>query len=444
MNKLKVTVIGGGSSYTPEIIEGITNKETFPVTELCLMDIPAGEEKMRIIGALAKRMFRKSGKEVNLTVTTDRKKALEDADFVLSQFRVGGLDARIKDERIPLKYGLIGQETTGAGGFAKALRTIPVTLDICKDMEQICPNAWLVNFTNPSGIITEAVTKHSSISAVGLCNLPIGLRNLCARTLGVDPDRIYIDYVGLNHLLWGREIYLDGEIVTSSVIDILASKTGSEMKNIKGIPWNPTFLRSLEMVPCDYHRYYYMTNEMFAAERKQAEEIGTRGEIIKGIEKELFAIYADEEVDIKPPQLSQRGGAYYSVAAVNLIDSIYNDRKDIQTVDVVHHGALAGLSHDAVIETNAIIGRRKIQPLVTGKAPEKISGLIQLVKSYEQQTIEAAVSGDYHIALQALITNPLINSINAAEQVLDELLLAHKEYLPNFKDVIGKKEKSYM
>ena len=216
------------------------------------------------------------------------------------------------------------------------------------------------------------------------------------------------------------------------------------MKNIKGIPWSPVFLQSLGMVPCDYHRYYYMTNEMFKAERKQAEERGTRGEIIKGIEKELFAIYADEEVDIKPPQLSQRGGAYYSVAAVNLIDSIYNDRKDIQTVDVVHHGALAGLPKDAVIETNAIIGRKKIQPLVTGKAPDKISGLIQLVKSYEQQTIEAAVSGDYHIALQALITNPLINSINAAEQVLDELLLAHKEYLPNFKDAIDKKEKSYM
>ena len=367
MNGLKVAIIGGGSSYTPEIIEGLIKKQaTFPLTELVLFDLPEAINKLTTMAELAKRMFKRAKVDVKVELTTDRKTALMNARYVLSQFRVGGLDARILDETIPLKHGLIGQETVGPGGFAKALRTIPVTLDICKDMEAYCPNAWLVNFTNPSGMVTEAVVNHTSISTVGLCNVPIGLKFLSARLLDVDPEEVSIDYIGLNHLVWGKSVYLNGEEVTDKVLELMSDAAPS-MKNIQGAKWDRTFLKSLGMVPCDYHRYYYLTDEMFQIEKEQACQKGTRGEIVKKLDEELFNIYSQPSLDQKPEQLSQRGGAYYSVAAINLIDSIHNDRKDIQPVNVRNNGAISNLPDHVVIETNAIIGKKDMKPLAVGK-----------------------------------------------------------------------------
>ena len=436
MNGLKVAIIGGGSSYTPEIIEGLIKKKaTFPLTELVLFDLPEAINKLTTMAELSKRMFKRAKLDLKVTHTTDRKAALLNAHYVLSQFRAGGLNARILDERIPLKHGLIGQETVGPGGFAKALRTIPVTLDLCKDMETYCPNAWLVNFTNPSGMVTEAVINHTSISTVGLCNVPIGLKFLSARLLNVDPEEISIDYIGLNHLVWGESVYLNGEEVTEKVLELMANATPS-MKNIQGAKWDPVFLKSLGMVPCDYHRYYYLTDEMYQIEKEQASLKGTRGEIVKKLDEELFTIYSQPNLDEKPEQLSQRGGAYYSVAAINLIDSIHNDRKDIQPVNVRNNGAISNLPDHVVIETNAIIGKKVLKPLATGKAPLKIAGLLQAVKAYEELTIQAAITGDYHTALQALCANPLVQSANAAKNVLDELLEAHKEYLPHFQTTL--------
>ena len=438
MNGLKVAIIGGGSSYTPEIIEGLIKKQaTFPLTELVLFDLPEAINKLTTMAELSKRMFKRAKVDVKVVHTSDRKMALLNAHYVLSQFRAGGLDARILDEKIPLKHGLIGQETVGPGGFAKALRTIPVTLDLCKDMETYCPDAWLVNFTNPSGMVTEAVVNHTSISTVGLCNVPIGLKFLSARLLDVDPEEISIDYIGLNHLVWGKSVYLYGEEVTDKVLELM-SDVAPSMKNIQGAKWNPTFLKSLGMVPCDYHRYYYLTDEMFQIEKEQASLKGTRGEIVKKLDKELFEIYSQPSLNQKPEQLSQRGGAYYSVAAINLIDSIHNDRKDIQPVNVRNNGTISNLPDHVVIETNAIIGKKDLTPLVIGKAPLKISGLIQAVKAYEQLTIQAAITGDYHTALQALSANPLIHSANAAKKVLDELLEAHKDYLPQFQSMLSR------
>ncbi|WP_226654831.1 6-phospho-beta-glucosidase [Pseudalkalibacillus hwajinpoensis] len=432
MDGLKVAIIGGGSSYTPEIIEGLIKKQaTFPLTELVLFDLPEAINKLTTMAELSKRMFKRAKIDVKVEHTTDRKAALLNAHYVLSQFRAGGLNARILDEKIPLKHGVIGQETVGPGGFAKALRTIPVTLDLCKDMETYCPNAWLVNFTNPSGMVTEAVINHTSISTVGLCNVPIGLKFLSARLLNVDAEEVSIDYIGLNHLVWGESVYLNGEEVTEKVLELMANATPS-MKNIQGAKWDPVFLKSLGMVPCDYHRYYYLTDEMYQIEKEQASLKGTRGEIVKKLDEELFTIYNQPNLDEKPDQLSQRGGAYYSVAAINLIDSIHNDRKDIQPVNVRNNGAISNLPDHVVIETNAIIGKKVLKPLATGKAPLKISGLLQAVKAYEELTIQAAITGDYHTALQALCANPLVHSANAAKNVLDELLEAHKEYLPQY------------
>lgn len=431
---LKIATIGGGSSYTPELIEGFIKRYAeLPVKDIYLVDIEEGREKLEISGNLAKRMIEKSGLPINIHLTLDRRDAIKDADFVTTQFRVGQLDARIRDERIPLKYGVIGQETTGAGGFAKAQRTIPIILDICRDIEELAPNAWLINFTNPSGIITEAVIKHTNVKIIGLCNVPLGMVNNVAEMLGVSADRIYIDFVGLNHLVWGRRVYLDGEDITNKIIEEFASGSHMSMKNIKDLQWDYDFIKSLGMLPCPYHRYYYMTDSMLEEEKEAAVKTGTRGEVVKALEKELFELYKDPNLKIKPPQLANRGGAHYSDAACSLINSIYNDKKDIQTVNIKNNGSISDLPDDVVIETNAIIGKDRTIPMNIGHVPTKIRGLMQAVKAYEELTVEAGVTGDYYTALQALTIHPLIPSAAVAKNILDDIIAQNSKYLPQYK-----------
>lgn len=431
---VKIATIGGGSSYTPELIEGFIKRyKELPVSEIYLVDIEEGKEKLEIVGKLAKRMVEKSGLNIDIHLTLDRREAIKDADFVTTQFRAGQLEARIRDEKIPLRYGCIGQETTGAGGFANAQRTIPVILDICKDMEELAPDAWLINFANPSGVITEAVVKHTNTKVVGLCNVPIGMINGAADILGVTADRVNIDFVGLNHLVWGRKVYLDGQDITDSFIEELAAGKSMTMKNIPDLAWESDFIKSLGMFPCSYHRYYYLTDEMLKEEQESAKREGTRGEVVKKIEHELFELYKDPNLNIKPPQLAKRGGVHYSDAACSLINSIYNDKKDIQVVNVKNNGAIADLPDDVVIETNAIIGKSNIRPINSGHMPTKIRGLMQAVKAYEELTVEAGVTGDYYTALQALTVHPLIPSASVAKKILDDIIKENKEYLPQYK-----------
>lgn len=431
---LKIATIGGGSSYTPELIEGFIKRlASLPVKDIYLVDIDAGLEKLQIVTALAQRMAAKSGADLQIHATTDRREALKDADFVTTQFRVGLLDARIRDERIPLRYQRIGQETTGAGGFAKALRSIPVILDICHDMEELCPNAWLINFANPSGILTEAVLNHTSIKAIGLCNCPINMINDMAEKFDCPVDDVFCDFVGINHLIWAQKVLVRGRDVTAEAIDKICSDSAKEiMANIPEIHYDPIFLKSLGMVPVSYLKYYYMQPEMLAECIAAAEGDGCRGEVIKKVEKELFDLYRNPELDTKPAQLASRGGARYSDAACSLIDSIYNNKKDIQTVNVLNCGTNADLPYQAVIERNCVIDANGAHPLHIGHTPLKIRGLLQTVKAYEQLTIEAAVTGNYEAALQALTIHPLVNSATVARSILDDILAENKEYLPQF------------
>ncbi len=431
---LKIAVIGGGSSYTPELIEGIIKRAgTLPVKDIWLVDIDEGKEKLEIVANLAKRMIAKYGLGVKVTATLDRIEALKDADFIITQFRVGGLKARASDEEIPLKYNVIGQETTGPGGFACALRTIPVILDICKDIELYAQNAWLINFTNPSGIITEAIYRHTKVKAMGLCNVPIGMVNNIAKLLGVDSNRIFIDFVGLNHLVWGKNVYLDGKNVTVKVLKLLSDGKSINMKNIPDLKMDSDMLKSLGMIPCPYHRYFYMTEEILKEDLKAFHDgNGTRAVQVMEVEKELFKAYNNKQLDEKPKELEKRGGAFYSDAAVSLINSIYNDTKDIHTVNVKNNGTIRNLPIDVVIETNAVVGGFGAQPLTIGEPDERINGLIQAVKSYELLTVQAAVSGDYNTALQALICNPLVKPTNAAKRILDDIIKENKKYLPQF------------
>ena len=423
---LKIATIGGGSSYTPELIEGFIKRyDELPVKDLYLVDIEEGKEKLDIVGNLAKRMIKNAGVNINVHLTLDRREAIKDADFVTTQFRVGLLDARIRDEKIPLKYDVIGQETTGPGGFAKAQRTIPVILDICKDIEELAPDAWLINFTNPSGIITETVLKHTKVKAIGLCNVPIGMVYGAAEIMGVDVNRVSIDFAGLNHLVWGTHVYLDGEDVTDKLIYSLGSGKSMSMKNVADIPWEPEFISSLGMYPCP-------TDQMLEEIKKDAQTLGTRGEQVKKIEEELFKLYKDLDLNVKPPQLEKRGGAHYSDAACSLINSIYNDKKDIRVVNVKNNGTILDLPDDVVIETNAVIDKAGAHPLSIEHVPTKIRGLMQVVKAYEELTIEAGVNGNYDAALQALTVNPLVPSAMIAKKILDDIIEQNKYYLPQY------------
>ncbi|WP_040213249.1 6-phospho-beta-glucosidase [Clostridium polynesiense] len=435
---IKIATIGGGSSYTPEIIEGFINKKLsgeLPLEDLYLVDIEEGKEKLEIVGNLAKRMVSKAEADINIHLTFDRREALKDADFVTTQFRVGMMEARIRDEKIPLRYNLLGQETTGAGGFAKAQRTIPVILDICRDMEELCPDAWLINFTNPSGIITEAVLKHTKIKVIGLCNVPIGMVNMVAELYGVEADRISIDFAGLNHLVWGRKIYKDGIDVTEEVLDNIVKGNSFNMKNIPDVDLSKDLISALGVLPCPYHRYYYLSETMLKNTLKDSEEKGTRGEVVRKLENDLFELYKDPDLNIKPPQLAKRGGAHYSEAAVNLINSIYNDKKDIQYVNVRNNGTILDIPEDTAIECSCVIGKNGAKPIHIGHLETSMRGLLQVVKAYEELTIEAAVKGDYSAALRALAIHPLVNDSIKAKKVLDDIIRENIEYLPQFKDL---------
>nr|MBC7244744.1 6-phospho-beta-glucosidase [Chloroflexota bacterium] len=417
----KITVIGGGSTYTPEFVDGfIQRREQLSVGEIALYDINA--ERLELVGGLVRRMIAHAGLETAVVTYTNRPAAIEGADFVISQIRVGGVDARIRDEKIPLQYNVIGQETTGPGGFMKAMRTIPVTLDIARDVENHAPNAWYLNFTNPSGIITEALLTHTPLKVVGLCNNPINAIMAVAEYAGVSADEVFLDWVGLNHLAWIRQAWVRGRLLHVEDFVQLASKHGH-------FPFEPDLIRLLGMLPIGYLAYYYYHDEAV----REAKSAGkTRGEVVKEVESELLKMYADPSLVVKPPELMKRGGAYYSEMAVRLITSLLTDRRDVQIVITRNNGCILDLPSSASIEVPCIVGAHGLSPIRVGHLPEVIRPLVQAVKAYEQYAVEAGVTGSREVALKALLTHPLIPSYPVAKAMLAELLEANRDYLPQF------------
>lgn len=432
----KIAIIGGGSSYTPELIEGIINRyHQLPVTELALVDTEQGREKVSIIADLTKRMLDKNNlRHVKVSVHFSLDEAISGSSFVLTQLRVGQLAARAVDERLGLKYGLLGQETTGVGGFAKALRTIPVLLEIARTVEKLAPDAFIINFTNPAGIVTEAVSRYSKARVIGVCNVPINMQHMIADMLKAPWDEVYLRFAGLNHLVWVTQVTLRGEDVTDQVITRLCDGESLTMNNIKELPWSPAFLRALGAIPCPYHRYYWQTPQMLAEEQKKAQagNQGTRAEQVMKVEAELFELYADPHLAHKPEQLSFRGGAYYSEVAIEVISSIYNNSGQNLVVNCRNNGAIQGFPDSSVIETNCIVDAQGAHPITYGSLPPIMNGLTQQIKAFEQLTIEAAVHGDRHQALLALLGNPLVGDIASAEALLDEVLTLNKAWLPQF------------
>lgn len=440
---IKLVTIGGGSSYTPELMEGFIKRyEELPIREIWLVDVEEGKEKLEIVGAMAQRMWDASPYKVKVHLTLDRQLALKDADFVTTQFRVGLLDARVKDERIPASYGLIGQETNGAGGIFKAFRTIPVILEIVEDMKKLCPDAWLINFTNPAGMVTEAIQRYGKWDRViGLCNVPVNAIMVEPALLGKKEDELIYQFAGLNHFHWHRVSDLAGNDVTGELIDRLMDEENGLPKNIFDVPFFKEQLDQMKLIPCGYHRYYYRQEEMLAHALEEYATIGTRAQQVKGTESELFELYKDPALNYKPEQLQLRGGAYYSEAACETIASIYGNKNKQIVVSVKNNGAVPDLPADCVVEVMAYIGAAGARNVAFGELPTAEKGWLQLMKAMELVTIEAAVTGDYGLALQAFTINPLIPGGETARKVLNELFIAHKEYLPNFKETIAKLEK---
>jgi 6-phospho-beta-glucosidase len=420
---LKIAVIGGGSTYTPELVEGFgLRKDVLPVDELVLHDIDEG--RLEIVGGLAERILRKLGFPGRLTVTTDRRAAIAGAAYVLVQLRVGGLAARMKDETIPPRFGCIGQETTGPGGFAKALRTVPVVLDIARDTAEVgADGAWLLDFTNPAGLVTQALIDQGH-HAIGLCNIPIGFQRQLAKQLGVEPARVQLEHVGLNHLSWERKVMVDGVDRLPELIDTYADQLGEEVD----LPGD--LVRLTRSIPSYYLRYFYLTGEMVEKQRTAR----PRADEVMEIERGLLEMYADPRLDVKPKLLEERGGAFYSEAAAMLVESLHGDRGDVQVVNVRNDGAIPNLAEDAVVEVACRIGAAGATPLpVEPLAPEML-GLVEQVKAYERLTVAAAVSGDRATALKALMANPLSSDYRVAVPLLDALLEANRDHLPAFFD----------
>jgi 6-phospho-beta-glucosidase len=420
----KLTVVGGGSSYTPELIEGfIQHENDLPIGEIVLFDVDA--ERLELVGGMAQRMLQYAELDTRLTLSRDRPAAVEGAEFVLSSMRVGQMAARIRDEKIPLKYGVVGQETTGPGGTLKAWRTIPATLAIAHDMERHAPGAWYVNFTNPSGIITEALLKHTGLKAVGLCNNPINMHGMLAAFFGVEEQAVFMEWVGLNHVNWIRRVYVHGKDVTGELIDCLEAKGGGEM----AANLSPDLIRTLGVIPGGYLQYYY-DHPRKLEEARSVEK--SRGERVLEVEQALFKKYADPNQVTKPPELAQRGGARYSEAAVNLILSLVLDRRDIQIVVARNGNSLPDLPPDVSVEVPCLIGAHGVTPISMGPLPDSIRTLCQQAKGWESATVKAGVTGSRRDAILAMLLNPLVPSYSAAVALVDEMLAANREYLPQF------------
>jgi 6-phospho-beta-glucosidase len=414
---VKVAVVGAGSTYTPELVDGFARRQDeLTIDELALHDIDG--ERLEVVGGLAGRILAKAGWPGRLGRTTDPDAALDGADVVIVQLRVGGQQARLVDETLPLEFGCIGQETTGPGGFAKALRTVPVVLDLAA---RAAPDAWIIDFTNPVGIVTRALVD-AGHRAIGLCNVAIGFQRRLARLLGVPPERVQLGNVGLNHLSWIRSVLVDD----ADRLPELLEHHGEELAAEVGLPLR--LLRTLEAIPSYYLRYYYLRGRVLAEQRQSR----PRASDVAAIEAELLDLYRDPALAEKPALLETRGGAFYSEAAAQLIAALVGDTGEVQVVDVRNGGAVAGLPPEAVIELPARVDRAGAHPLPQTPLAPELLGLVQQVAAYEQLAVAAARSGDRRVALAALLANPLVADYEVAVPLLDALLAANRPYLPRF------------
>ncbi len=429
---MKISVIGGGSTYTPELVNGFLERvNEFPLNELWLMDID--EQRLKIVGGFAQRMVHANGSPFKVILSTDQREAVEASSYVITQLRVGQMQARRDDEYLGQRHGLIGQETTGVGGMAKALRTIPVILDVARDLENWGEkDALLVNFTNPAGLITQALHLYApGVDSVGVCNAPLTAKMDIIEHLEnhfrdrIDPQRAELNTLGLNHLSWHRGFTVGGEDIWPKVLEAyLSGEDQSHQDN-----WERQVIDVLRMLPNYYLKYFYDTRNSLAAQDAWPP---SRADEVMEIELELLDMYADPGLDQPPDELMKRGGAYYSTVATQLLNAHYNDLNETHVLNVANEGAVDGWPFDWVLEMPARVNRKGIRPLPAEPLPPVCYGLIAQVKAFELYTIEAAVHGDRQAALQALLAHPLGPEADQLAPVLEDILNTHRQYLPGF------------
>ncbi|MBC7815093.1 MAG: 6-phospho-beta-glucosidase [Burkholderiales bacterium] len=425
---MKITVVGGGSSYTPELINGfLERRDTLPVTELWLVDI--SPERLEVVGGFAQRMVKAAGDPFTVHLTTNQREGVAGASYVITQLRVGGMAARREDEYLGMRHGLVGQETTGVGGMAKALRTIPVILSIASDMRETAPGALLANFTNPAGLVTEALQRYApDVPSIGVCNVPITTSMKMLERLGFETSdyaRANLDTLGLNHLSWHRGFSVDGEDLWPQVFEGFVA----ELKASDHPEWDVPTIEALRMIPNYYLQYFYYTDHKL---EEQAKWPPSRAEAVMVIEAELLKQYAEPDRTTPPEGLMQRGGAYYSTLATQVLNSHYNDLGETHVVNTRHGGAVPGWPADWVLEMPCRIGAQGVHPLPAEPLPPVTFGLLAQVKAFELLTVEAAVHGDRKAAYQAMLANPLGPSADKVQTVLDDLLEINRKHLPQF------------
>ncbi|HWQ12238.1 MAG TPA: 6-phospho-beta-glucosidase [Roseiflexaceae bacterium] len=422
---MKIVVIGGGSTYTPELIDGlIVRAGALGLREVWLVD--PNPERLRVVGAFAQRMAAHAGAPFRVELTDDRRRALYGADFVITQLRVGGNQARHGDELLGRRHKLVGQETTGVGGFAKALRTVPVMLDIARDMRELAPQATLVNFTNPAGIVTEALVRHGGVPVVGLCNNAITAQRGIAGMFHVPPEQVQIEQVGLNHLNWIRRVTIGGDDATDQVLAAYIEQLRHEEDPLH---FPPALLQMLHAIPSSYLEYFYLESQVIA---RQDSGVPTRAEVVMDVEHRLMERYADPHLCEKPPELMERGGAYYSTAAAALIESLWTDDGAVHVVNTRNDGAIPNLPPDVVVETPARVGKGGATPVPVAPLAASMHGLTAQVKSYELLTVKAAVEGDEEAAQLALLANPLGPDAAHVEEVWADIKRTNAGMLPTF------------
>lgn len=442
---IKIVTIGGGSSYTPELAEGLIKRmlnHEIKIKEWWLVDVNEddGPQKLNIIFDLVTRMFAKAKLKTVIKKTLNHQEALKNGvDFVTTQLRVGRLEARIKDERIPLEHHFIGQETNGAGGLFKALRTIPVILNIVADVKKLAPKAWIINFTNPAGIITQAVAKYGNYEKfIGVCNVPINLRIGVANYLNTTYDHIKYNVAGLNHFVYFSRFWKDKTEVTAQILQAACDPIEFQKlqpANVQATTFDPNLIQNLKALPCGYHRYYYNKGKVLNEYLTQLTEQNTRAEAVIALEKELFVKYQNPMLAEKPPELALRGGAYYSEVACSVLTAIHNDTGQELVVSTVNHDHVSNFPNDLVVETTARISKKGPLPVLDRKVeiPIHALALVMLMKDFELLTAKAAVKKDSHLGLMALQINPLCEDSHEAKLVFNQLLKAHQKYLPGFK-----------
>lgn len=429
MAAIKLVYIGGGSTRAAGTVASFIHHgggSHFKGSEVVLVDLDA--ERLDIVRRMAQKMSDQLGAGIKITATTDRRAALPGADAVLTSFRPGGFEARYLDESIPLKHGYIGQETQGAGGFFMAMRSLHVIRDIVSDMEELCPDAWLFNYTNPVNIVSEAITHHSRIKTVSLCEGPIIFPRWIAKTAGLDPDRIDVTMVGLNHNCWSNRHLYEGR----DMMPLLA-EAYERLKDDPSVSRHEIRMLKLAVtmgsLPADYFQYYYYKEEVLEALQAKGT---TRAQDILAKVPDYWQHYTEQAASDVPaldPNRS-RGGLHELELAFDVMDAVFNDRKEIWHCNMPNNGALADFPADRVVEVPCFVDRHGIAPIAQGAMPKQTAGLVKMLGEYQALTAEAGWSGTRIDGIRALASHPLVFSIDRAERLYDEMAAAHRAYLP--------------